>query len=155
MHRPTGSTMNKKILLLLAVAAVAAFWITTKKEAGYVDPLASESPTPSRSGTAAPRAATPKGTPFNAAYSTLVTQYAGRRIQFDQYCQANPNSLSISSGTKIMLDNRSGDARVISVGGTAYSLPGYGYHLLTISGAPRTLTLNCGASVNVGKILVQ
>lgn len=151
--------MNKKIVwLLLGVAAVAAVWVTMRKE-GYDlgDLQASPTPTVSATGTPKAQAAPPKGTPNNAAYSTYVQQYGNRRLQFDQLCQASPQSLAVANNTSIMLDNRSGDARTVTVGGVSYSLPGYGYTFVTAKSStlPKTLTINCGSAVNVGQILVQ
>ena len=56
-----------------------------------------------------------------------------------------------------MLDNRSGDARTITLAGTKYQLSGYGYALVTLSSQslPKEMLLSCGSAVNVGKILLQ
>lgn len=91
------------------------------------------------------------------AYSDLVKQYEGYRVQFDAGCQAIPSNMTFKNGTKILLDNRSGDARYVSVGGTSYYLEGYGYKIVTLSSSdlPRTLLISCGAAVNVGQILLQ
>ncbi len=90
-------------------------------------------------------------------YTKLVTQYKDRRIQFDAMCQAKPNNVTYKNGTSVMFDNRSGDARIITIGGVKYSFPGYGYKILTLSSPilPKTLLLSCGAAVNVGQILLQ
>lgn len=98
-------------------------------------------------------------TSSSAAYSAAVKQYEGRRVQFDMYCQAIPTSLSFKNGTSIMLDNRSGDARTVTIGGTAYYLSGYGWKVITLwkssSQLPATLSINCGGAVNVSSILLQ
>lgn len=90
-------------------------------------------------------------------YTQMVAQYKDYRIQFDAMCQAHPNNITYKSGTKVMFDNRSGDARTITIGGVAYYFPGYGYKILTLSSSklPKTLFLSCGAAVNVGQILLQ
>lgn len=90
-------------------------------------------------------------------YTKLTVEYKDRRIQFDMGCQAIPNNVTYKSGTKVMFDNRSGDARIITVGGVKYSFPGYGYKIITLSSQtlPKTLLLSCGAAVNVGQILLQ
>ena len=90
-------------------------------------------------------------------YTQLVAQYVGKRIQFDARCQAIPNNVTFKDGTQVMFDNRSGDARTITVGGTKYQFAGYGYKVLTLSSGtlPKTLYLSCGAAVNVGQILLQ
>ena len=152
------------------VAALIAFWAIQQKDGSIkklVDnlnlgplTLVSSSPTPSISTSATPKSsvkATPKATVSAGTYGQLVDQYVGKRIQFDQYCQANPRSATFKNDTTIMLDNRSGDARIVTVGGVQHSLGGYGYKLVTVSSAvlPKTLNLNCGAAVNVGQILLQ
>ena len=90
-------------------------------------------------------------------YNQLVKDFNGRRIQFDARCQAIPSNVTYKNGTQVMFDNRSGDARWISVGGAEYYLSGYGYKILTLSSKtlPKTLYLNCGSAVNVGQILIQ
>ena len=90
-------------------------------------------------------------------YTNIVKQYEGKRIQFDIGCQANPKQVTFKTGTKVMFDNRSGDARVITVGGVQYNFSGYGYKILTLSSPtlPKTILLSCGAAVNVGTILLQ
>lgn len=95
----------------------------------------------------------------SARYSQLVQEYEGRRIQFDALCQAIVPNTTYKNNTKIMFDNRSGDARVITIGGVAYNFPGYGYKIITVSGPsnqlPARIGFNCGTAVNVGTILIQ
>ena len=166
---------NKYLWVAAAVAAILALWAVTREEGAVkelvdnlnpsvpVAPLSSASPSVSVSASTTPKTsvkATAKPTvTANPTYGQLITQYAGRRIQFDQYCQANPRDLSLKSGTAIMLDNRSGDARTVKVGSTAHYLAGYGYKIVTVSAPasqlPKSISLSCGAAVNVGTILLQ
>jgi hypothetical protein len=157
----------------VAVAAVIALWAVSQDNGSVkeiVDNLnpsldGSRSPSPSGSpsvsGTPTVSAkATVKTTPKVGAavtYSQLLPQYEGKRIQFDALCQASPRSATFNNNTSIMLDNRSGDARIISVGGVQHSLAGFGYKIVKLSSAtlPKTLSINCGAAVNVGTILLQ
>jgi len=113
-----------------------------------------ESPTPTSSATTSPSATSAAAT---KSYQNALVTYANVRFQFDQYCQAIPKSMSVKSGRTIMLDNRSGDARVIKVGPNSYSLAGYGWRLVTVSSKtlPATLYLNCGAAVNVGTLILS
>lgn len=104
----------------------------------------------------------PVSTPIGASsqtmpYSQLVAEYVGKRIQFDERCQSIPMSPTFKNGTKVMFDNRSGDARYIKIGDTTYLFSGYDYKVLTLSSSvlPKTITLSCGAAVNVGSILLQ
>ena len=90
-------------------------------------------------------------------YTQLVKDYADRRIQFDMACQAIPPNTTYKNNTKIMFDNRSGDARIITIGGVKYNFTGYGYKILNISGnkLPAKVSFDCGGAVNVGSILIQ
>ncbi len=99
----------------------------------------------------------PSGTATNATYSALVTQYAGKRIQFDAGCQAIPKTAVFKTGTKVMFDNRSGDARTIVINGTSYSFPGYGYKVITLSSTtlPKTFMIDCGSAQNTGTITIE
>lgn len=104
-------------------------------------------------------AATVKSGTANQAqtYTRLVTEYKDRRIQFDMRCQAVPSNITYKNGTQVMFDNRSGDARVITIGGVKYNFPGYGYKIITLSSQtlPKNILLSCGAAVNVGQVLLQ
>ena len=143
---------------VVAVAAVAYFY------GGKGPSIVLEEETPPVGGSAsplsAPAAQAPK--PGSAvisvqAYSELVRQYEGRRIQFDEGCQVFPNDISFKNGTKVMLDNRAPAATNVNLGGTVFSLPAYGYQLVTLSSPtlPKTLNVACGSSPSVGKILLQ
>ena len=122
-------------------------------------PSASESPSASASPTAK---VAPKGTvaAMPKTYSDAVTQYAGKRIQFDQYCQAIPTSLNFKNGVSLMLDNRSGDARTIKIDGLgSYALSGYGWKIVTLTVAssklPARLDIDCGSAQNVSYIILE
>lgn len=72
-------------------------------------------------------------------------------------CQAIPAKAVFKTGTKVMFDNRSGDARTITIGGTKYYFPGYGYRIIKLGGPvlPATVNLDCGAALHVGTITVE
>ena len=133
------------------VIIVLIVWAVGKNggEMGYT-----VSPTPTSTASASPSATSGAAT---KSYQNALVTYANVRYQFDQYCQAIPKSMSVKSGRTIMLDNRSGDARVIKVGANSYSLAGYGWRLVTVSSKtlPATVYLNCGAAVNVGTLLLS
>ena len=90
-------------------------------------------------------------------YGDLVKEYEGRRIQFDQRCQAVPNGVTYKNGTNIMLDNRSNSPVTVKIGNASYSLPGYGYQIVNLfsPSLPNEITVSCGSAGNVGKILLQ
>ena len=118
-------------------------------------------PTPSASATPVNQAPTTKNStpaPTSAGdYTTLVKEYEGRRIQFGERCQPSPSSATYKTGDRIMLDNRSTTTRVVSVGGSSYTLPGYGFQIVTLTGTslPQEIKIGCDSIEEVGKILLQ
>lgn len=145
-------------ILLVVFIVVAAFGLLILKDYNkqVSEVTDNVSPTPSVQPVVSKKPAT--GTVSQSqTYTALVKEYEGRRIQFDINCQAIPSSVTYKNGTKVMFDNRSGDARIITVGGVQYNVAGYGYKILTLSSPtlPKNLLLSCGAAVNVGQILLQ
>lgn len=90
-------------------------------------------------------------------YGSAVSQYGQNRIQFDMRCQAVPTVSTFNNGASVMLDNRSGDARIISLNKVQYRLSGHGWAIVRLAAktAPTTWMIDCGSAVNVGKILIQ
>lgn len=147
------------ILVVIGLIALlfAMYYSTRQFDAGIKEAIESNHITaqkPSKLKSAVP--ANPVA-PSAEDYTKLVAQYEGRRIQFDINCQAIPSNASYRSGTQIMFDNRSGDARYITIGGVSHYLAGYGYKILTLTSSelPKTVLISCGAAVNVGQILLQ
>jgi drug/metabolite transporter (DMT)-like permease len=124
------------VIAVIVVGAAAVVWLSMHRQSGIG---------------AVPGASSPQ------AYTTAVNTYLGARIQFDMYCQAQPTSLVFKSPATIMLDNRSGDARIIKVGGTSYSLAGYGWRIITVSSStlPANIPIDCGSAKNVSYIKLQ
>ena len=153
------TTRNKFLLGLFVVVAVVALsiFIDQGREMEEILDNTAVQPIPSQSPTVKKPVSTKSAQTAAQDYTNLVKEYEGRRIQFDINCQAIPNYVTYKNGIKIMLDNRSGDARIITVGGTQYSLAGYGYRLVTLSSTslPKPILLSCGSAVNVGQILLQ
>lgn len=151
-----------KALIAVAVAVViVGVWLVSR---GGKPEMNESSPSPSVSISALPTpkaaikpSATPAGVAMPKSYADALATYANRRIQFDQYCQAQPSRVSIARGQSVMLDNRSGDARTFTVGGVYFTLPGYGWKIFTpsVKSVPATLYVDCGSARNVGTILVQ
>ena len=90
------------------------------------------------------------------SYAEALTKYKDRRIQFDQACQATPNSMTFKNGTTIMLDNRASVARNININGPV-SIKAYGFKIITLSSntLPKTILVDCGTGQNVATILIQ
>lgn len=110
------------------------------------------SPSPSRSASSGKPAAPAPAISYDAA----LKAYAGNRIQFDEFCQASPNAIVLKSGTSVMFDNRSGDARWFSLDGTGYYVAGYGFRIIPMvpKSVPHTTIIGCGSATSVGKITI-
>jgi hypothetical protein len=111
-------------------------------------------PTPTPKRTVRRRTPTPVPTP---SYNEVAEQYASNRIQFDVYCHVFPEESTFLVGTEVMLDNRSPDDRVVSIGSEEHGLRSYGWKVVTMTAPelPATLAIGCGGSRNVGKITVD
>lgn len=147
--------MNKKTWWILAgVVVLLGIWALVNKSNTFPDLYGSPSPSVSASSSAT--SGTGAGTGA-AAYTALVAKYGTNRIQFDAACQAHPSNPVFKTGTYVMFDNRSGDARTITIGGTKYSFPGYGYRVIKLGSTtlPAIVKLNCGSAINVGTITVE
>ena len=145
--------MNKTFWWIAAVIIVVlAVWAFVNKSGTPLD--LSGSPSPSVS--ASPSTSATSGTGATT-YSTLVAKYGTNRIQFDKLCQAIPSNPVFKTGTYVMFDNRSGDARIITIGGVKYSFLGYGYRVIKLGSTqlPATVKLDCGSAINVGTITVE
>jgi len=148
---------------VIAVAVVIVIIALTRGPVPSQEPYMTATPSGSPGASASPAPRSSPGasvTPTSTApgtYGDAVAAYANRRIQFDQYCQAVPNSFAIKKGLAIMLDNRSGDARTFAVDGASFTIPGYGWKILIpqVTSVPKTLYIDCGSARNVGTIIVQ
>jgi hypothetical protein len=152
---------NRTWVWIVVVALVAlAAWAFLKNKSSYTY-TPTISPTVSASHSQGSAHSTSKSSPGSAAqaqtYSQLVEQYKGYRIQFDEACQASPTNASFKNGQSVMFDNRSASAKTIKIGSLSYSFQPYGYKILTLSSQtlPKTLSLSCGTSVNVGQIMLE
>jgi len=154
--------MSRKYLwMVVVILIISGIWALQKNKIPYVG-QENNSPTPSvqPSSTAVPAAykkPVVSATASSASYDQAIKDYLGRRIQFDQYCQAIPQTLSYNNNTAVMLDNRSGEARTIKIDGKEYYLAGYGWRIVTLSSMtlPHYVKLDCGTASNVGTILLQ
>lgn len=159
------TTHTQRIWYVIGVLAVLVVLAIVVR--GGREPQALETPTP----TPQPEAvvATPTPTPKPASkvrasvkppsptYAEVAQQYTGRRVQFDVYCQVFPVENTFIEGTEVLLDNRSPDDRVVSLGGIQHGLRGYGWKVVTMTSTewPATLAIDCGTAKNVGKIVIE
>ena len=76
---------------------------------------------------------------------------------FDAFCQATPEKNTFTDGTQVLLDNQSPDTRVIAIDDTPFTLPGYGWQVVTLTSTqwPDVFAIDCGAAKNVGKIVLE
>ncbi|MFA5933780.1 MAG: hypothetical protein WC795_00965 [Candidatus Paceibacterota bacterium] len=97
------------------------------------------------------------------SYINALKKYATKRIQFgtdsatNRSCFATPNNVTYKNGTKIMLDNRTAISDVIKIGGDTYTVPAYGFRIVTLysSSMPKTYMVDCNQYQNVLTILLQ
>jgi hypothetical protein len=146
-------------IIIIIVVAAGVWWAQGGNIGSLVMTSASPTAMPSASKTPAvkPKASNSPAPTQSLSYTQLVQAYGTNRIQFDQNCQAQPATPVFKNGTSILLDNRSNQAREITVNGTKYSLGAYGYQVVTLSSSslPKTLGVNCNSRVNVSSILLQ
>lgn len=95
----------------------------------------------------------------SVSYEKALEVYTGKtRIQLmgDTVCQVSPTMATYKNGTSIMLDNRTAEARTVTLG-TAYTVPAYGFKIVKLSSTtlPVTLLMDCGKQQNVATILLQ
>ena len=161
---------NKTLWAAVAIVAVLLIWWFMKgggiPEYGIGQPTESPSAEPA-SGTqsqgqsqSGQTGVVPGGTPVALnlqAYSDLVRQYEGRRVEFDERCQMRPNDVTFKNGTVVMFDNRSPQTKTIKIGSQSYSLQAYGYRVLTMNSqnVPLSLNVGCDNVPSVGRLLLQ
>ena len=150
--------MNKKLWWSLGIVVIVlVIWASMNKSAVAPD---LNSPSPSAGASATPNPSATSGTGIGAglgAYTALVAKYGTNRVQFGESCNAIPAVAVFKTGTSVMFDNRSGDARTITIGGTKYYFPGYGWRIIKLGSTklPATVSLSCGSAINVGTITVE
>ena len=151
---------NKKSLIIGGVALLIFIIIV-----GYrvlhksVDTVASpDLPVLASNLTPAKISATKKET-IKAPYDEIVASYinSGRRLQFDEKCQALPILNTFKAGTVIMVDNRSDKNRTIRIGTASYKISAYSYELVKLSAPklPTTYLIDCDSQQNPATIIVQ
>ena len=91
-------------------------------------------------------------------YEEALIQYADARIEFDAECQVRPVNQTWKNNTELMLDNRSGESRLIhmDVLGDVTIKP-WGFKIVKFASAtvPSTIMIDCGKLQNVTTVLLQ
>lgn len=91
------------------------------------------------------------------SYNDAVKMYGSNRIQFGETCIATPATAVFKKGSEIMLDNRSWEAKIFTVNGTAYSVAGQDYAIAALNVLPpsQEVMIDCGMMENVATVTVQ
>ena len=103
-----------------------------------------------------PSVVTPKelvpNTPHD--YDKTLAEFKDKRIQFSSDCTATPKSSVYSEGEKIMIDNRGGEMRGVTIGNQNIVLLAYDFAVITLF-EKGSFGVNCGTLVNTATVLVQ
>ncbi|MEK7585779.1 MAG: hypothetical protein AAB477_00895 [Patescibacteria group bacterium] len=97
-------------------------------------------------------------TVVDASYTeTFMKYYDGNILQFDSNCQSHPTSLMIANGSRLLLDNRSNNSEVITIGENKYTLAPYNFQVITLNipKIPTTFTVDCKVAQNVSTLTVE
>lgn len=147
------------VIVLGLVAAIVVLFSILKDKAVVVTEVA-----PEKSGEVSevfpPKAVVSVKKPVvKDLYAKALAEYSqnGRRIQFNELCQATPFLSTFANGTTIMLDNRSNQDRTIRIGEKIYTVSAYSYELanLLVSTSPTTYYVDCDSQQNPATIIVQ
>lgn len=155
--------MHKKILTwiiiiaaLVLVAAGSYWWYQSSAARSiYSSEIADNAQPPQQN---AQNGNDGAGAEVKPSYTTAVRQYADRRIQFDENCLATPKEAAFKKGTVIMLDNRAGSPKTISLDERNYAIPAYDFALVTLTAAaplPHDIMVDCGNGENNATIRLQ
>lgn len=163
--------INKKILVgIVAVIAIGWFVLSSSDKSVVTDDMENTVPTTqiatstkpvAKATTTVKKTSVPLASqPVSLSYQSALELYKdNKRIQLSgaDFCQVSPNNVMYKNGTSIMIDNRSAQIRTIKIGGTSYSIEGYGFKIVKLSSAtlPATLLMDCNQQQNVAKILLQ
>jgi len=87
-------------------------------------------------------------------YSELIIAYKDRMLQFGPSCQVVRSTQTYKQGEKMLLDNRTASSLIIKLGSNTYTLPAYGYEVVTLDTDGKFM-VDCNDQQNVATILVQ
>lgn len=164
--------MNKKVLhkknlyaiatLLILVAAAAILYAAIQRTGlNIAQPVDTQKTSDQTSKTADETKPTNSVLP-SLSYGEALKTYGDKRIQFsinyNNACVAIPISSAFKSGTKIMLDNRSGKNLSIALDGVVSNIKAYGFKIITLSSKyalPHTIKIDCNGGRSVSQIVLQ
>ena len=148
------------VVILIIAIGMHMHKVNVANQAGnYANPSDVITPTEDVSAGSADLPATTGVAPVTISYQNALNEYSKSRFQFDDSCKATPNAATFAVGTKIMLDNRSAQARVFHLGSMGdFSVKGYGFKIVQLSLtnlSTNAIAVDCGAQQNVATITVQ
>lgn len=121
--------------------------------------IATSTPTSTPQAKPTAKSKTPSSTQIDqaAAYASALKKYAGNYIQFNSSCQAIPANVTFKNGTAVMFDNRSDKQITISLDDNKFVIKAFDYLAMKVTSKvlPKTISLSCNSSYNVGQILIQ
>ncbi len=152
---------NKKvvagIVILVIIAAIVVNAVSKKPEA-VVDttPIEEQKTEDVQAAPVKPRVSTkPTVTVDTRSYTEMIVAYKDRTIQFNSQCQVPPlTQRGFKVGTDVLLDNRGSQPAKIVFGGVSYTLPGYGWKVVSLD-APGDYKIDCNNLQNVTTLTVQ
>jgi septal ring-binding cell division protein DamX len=92
----------------------------------------------------------------NMTYAEVVKLFVGRRIQFDDSCNSQPNRLEVINNTVVLLDNQSSQDHTIKAADNIYNLESKKYVQMktSIEKIPKIITIECDAQKMSGRIII-
>jgi hypothetical protein len=138
------------IVAVVVVAAIILYFVLANNQ--IIGPVATEPASTQDIGTQDIGAGS-----VSIAYADALVKYADRRIQLNKACNAQPTNVTYKDNTGIMIDNRSPQARTITVG-TTFTIKPWGFKIVVLPDvylAAKTIFVDCGQLKNVATILVQ
>ena len=156
---------HKKSLLwvLMGLVAIVLVWVVVwlVARSSRVTPVV-EAPAPApvvEVSKPAPVVIAPSKVTPKMSYADAFALYSKTRVQLGAKCNPTPFAPVYKNGATIMIDNRSGENRIVAVGETTYHVNAYDYVLATLSYPEATLPvkvlLDCGNTQNVATLTVE
>lgn len=90
-------------------------------------------------------------------YADALVTYKDRRIQIDDICRLNPDTVAYKNNTNVMIDNRSKESKTLKIADRTIIIKGYGFKIVNISATkfPSNILVECDTHHNVATITVQ
>lgn len=164
INRKIESDISYAIIAMAAIGGILLIAVGILKFS-YLNPIPPSVKAISKL-TPTPEPTAPNATPHTQntnsylTYEAALGMYRDRRIQIDN-CTSQPYQVTYKNGTKIMLDNRSGDPVEIRINGQVYRMWEYEFRIVTLYSkqVPKNLQVDCimidQPAYNIANILLQ